>query len=107
QSAHLPRRCLGVEKVATGDRALEASVCRALACHRRMPLGRRPKQTIDTACGPRAGLPARHELFRGAAVKPRKTRQSLHRIGTANAPTTAPTNAPLTTSNSRPKSMQA
>jgi hypothetical protein len=39
---HLPRGRLGVQKVASGDRSLESSVCRALACHRRMPLGLRP-----------------------------------------------------------------
>lgn len=44
KAAHLPRGHLRSVEVTTLDCALEASVCRALACHLVMPLGRRQEQ---------------------------------------------------------------
>jgi hypothetical protein len=41
QTAHLARDDLGCLNVSAIDSALEASVCRALACHGNLPLGRR------------------------------------------------------------------
>src|SRR5215813_2733067 len=51
ESAHLPRGRFGVRDVASVDRSLEPSLCRPLAGHRRMPLGRRLLWTIASPVG--------------------------------------------------------